>query len=131
MYKELIELAINAKENSYSPYSKFRVGSAVETEDGLFYSGCNIENAAFTPTVCAERVAIFKAVSEGKKIKRIAVSGDSRAYPCGVCRQVMREFNPEMEIIVVVDNENYERYLLKDFLPMSFGPEDLKEDKNV
>ncbi|NLM05772.1 MAG: cytidine deaminase [Tissierellia bacterium] len=131
MYKDIIKLAVDAKENSYSPYSKFRVGAAVETEEGLYYTGCNIENAAFTPTVCAERVAIFKAISEGKKIKRIAVSGDTKAYPCGVCRQVMREFNPEMEVIIVVDNENYEKYFLKDFLPLSFGPENLAEDIDV
>ncbi|RVU55323.1 cytidine deaminase [Anaerosphaera multitolerans] len=131
-YNELIELAIYARDNStYTPYSKFKVGAAVEMEDGSTYSGGNIEIASYSPTNCAERTAIFKAVSEGKrKIKRIAVVGDNDyTYPCGVCRQVIREFGENPEIIIANTTEDYRVYKLEDLLPHSFGPEDLKEVK--
>lgn len=126
--KELIREAIKAKENAYVPYSKFKVGAALLTEDGKIYSGCNIENAAYTPSVCAERTAIFKAVSEGaKEIKAIAiVAGSNMSYPCGVCRQVIREFGENAIIIVATSEEEYKEYTLNDLLPYSFGPEDLK-----
>lgn len=131
--KKLIQVAMEAKNKAYIPYSNFPVGAAVETEDGTVYSGCNIENAAYTPTICAERVAIFKAVSEGhKKIKQIAVvAGDEMGYPCGVCRQVMQEFAKEAEIIVAKNAEEFKTYSLNDLLPYGFGPEDLKEVENV
>lgn len=124
---ELIKQAILAKKNAYVPYSKFHVGAAVLTESGEIYTGCNIECASYTPTICAERVAIFKAISEGeKKIKAIAIAGDSSyTYPCGVCRQVIREFGKDA-IIIVANNENeYKEYTLNELLPYSFGPEDL------
>lgn len=126
--KELIREAIKAKENAYVPYSKFKVGAALLTEDGKIYSGCNIENAAYTPTICAERTAIFKAVSEGaKEIRAIAiVAGSNMSYPCGVCRQVIREFGENAIIIVATSEEEYKEYTLNDLLPYSFGPEDLK-----
>lgn len=126
--KELIREAIKAKENAYVPYSKFKVGAALLTEDGKIYSGCNIENAAYTPTICAERTAIFKAVSEGaKEIRAIAiVAGSNMSYPCGVCRQVIREFDENAIIIVATSEEEYKEYTLNDLLPYSFGPEDLK-----
>lgn len=135
--KELIEKAIKAREFSYAPYSKFKVGAALEGEDGEVYQGCNIENAAYTPCNCAERTALFKAVSEGKrKFKKIAVVGWSaqeekaKDYcpPCGVCRQVLREFvNPkEFQIVVAKNVEDYKVYTLEELLPESFGPENLK-----
>lgn len=129
MYREkLIREALKAKENAYAPYSKFKVGAALLTEDGEIYTGCNIENAAYSPTVCAERTAIFKAVSEGaRKIEAIAiVAGEDMAYPCGVCRQVIKEFGEEATIIVARSEEDYEESTLEDLLPHSFGPKDLE-----
>ena len=127
--ESLIEKALEAKKNAYVPYSNFQVGAAIEVEDGSIYSGCNIENASYTPSICAERTAIFKAISEGKKeIKKIAVVGDGdMTYPCGVCRQVIREFGKNAEIIVANSKEDYKVYTLEDLLPHSFGPEDLKQ----
>lgn len=132
---ELINLAIKAREASYSPYSHFAVGAALLTDTDEVFLGCNIENASYTPTICAERNAFFKAVSEGKrKFKKIAVVGgisgkplENFAYPCGVCRQVMREFcNPEtFEVLVAVSEDKYKKYFLKELLPEGFGPEDL------
>lgn len=129
--RDLIEKAMEAKEKAYVPYSNFHVGAAVETEDGSIYTGCNIENASYTPTVCAERTAIFKAVSEGgRKIKKIAIVGDSNmTYPCGVCRQVIREFGKDADIIIANSKDEYEVYTLEDLLPHSFGPEDLKQSE--
>ena len=100
--KRLIKKALEAQQNAYVPYSNFRVGAAVLTEDGNIYTGCNIEISSYSPTLCAERTAIFKAVSEGhKKIKAIAVVGILIfTYPCGVCRQVIREFGKDAMIIV-------------------------------
>ncbi len=136
--KELIKKALEAKENAYVPYSKFHVGAAIMTQDNSIYTGCNIEIASYSPTICAERTAIFKAVSEGhKKIKAIAIVGDGdMTYPCGVCRQVIREFGPKAKIIVANSINEYKEYILEDLLPHSFGPEDLgksdsRGDKNV
>lgn len=133
--KELIKEAILARENSYCPYSGFAVGAALLTKDGVVYRGCNIENSAYSSTNCAERTAIFKAVSEGvKDFTKIAIVGGPKgkplsdyAYPCGVCRQVMREFCNEetFEVIVAVSEEHYMKKLLKEMLPFSFGPENL------
>lgn len=125
--KELIKKALQAKKNAYVPYSSFKVGAAVLTEDGKIYTGCNIENAAYSPSVCAERTAIFKAVSEGaREIKSIAVvAGDDMSYPCGVCRQVIKEFGENAIIIVAKSEEDYEKYRLDDLLPHSFGAKDL------
>ncbi|MBR6702246.1 MAG: cytidine deaminase [Clostridia bacterium] len=131
--RELINLALKARKNSYSPYSGFRVGAALLTKSGKVYTGCNIENAAFGPTVCAERTAVFKAVSEGeRKFLKIAVAGgkdeipDSYAYPCGVCRQVLAEFcGADFEIISAVSPEDYVSRTLAGMLPDSFGPDNL------
>ena len=100
--KELIIKALEAKKMAHVPYSSFHVGAALITEDDKIYSGCNIETASYSPTICAERTAIFKAVSEGhKKIKAIAVVGDANpTFPCGVCRQVIREFGRDAKIII-------------------------------
>jgi cytidine deaminase len=136
--KELIKKAIEAKENSYSPYSKFSVGAALITEDEKVFTGCNIEISSYSPTLCAERTAIFKAVSEGSlKIKKIAVVGDAKpTFPCGVCRQVIREFGKDAEIIIASSEDEYTLYTIDELLPHSFGPEDLKtnekeDEKNV
>lgn len=128
--KELCSFAIKAMENSYSPYSKFHVGAALLCKNGKVYTGCNIENAAYGPTICAERTAFFKAVSEGERnFVSIAVAGGkdgkiSGAFPpCGVCRQVMAEFCDEDFIIMVVTAEGeYKAYTLKELLPEAFGP---------
>lgn len=133
--KTLIKEALLAREFSYSPYSNFAVGAALLSKDGRIFRGCNIENASYTPTNCAERTAFFKAISEGiKEFSAIAIVGgnskepvSSYAYPCGVCRQVMREFcDPESFVILVaIDENNYTKHTLAELLPNSFGPEDL------
>lgn len=129
--KDLCKAAIKALENSYSPYSNCRVGAALLCENGRVYIGCNIENAAFSPTICAERTAFAKAVSEGeRKFSAIAVAGIKNGVltafsPCGVCRQVMAEFcKKNFKILVVTSNESFEEYTLEQLLPSSF---DLKE----
>lgn len=132
--QELIRLAIEAREKSYSPYSGFQVGAALLTGDEDVYTGCNIENASYTPTICAERTAIFKAVSNGvNDYKKIAIVGSPKgelvqyAFPCGVCRQVMMEFvNPdEFEVLVAKSETEYKKYKLSELLPEGFGPENL------
>ena len=131
---KLIKAAIHGQERSYSPYSGYRVGAAVMTADGRIYEGCNIENAAFTPGDCAERTAIYKAVSEGNRdLKAIAIVGGAKgkepdmAFPCGVCRQIMREFVDPKEFLVIVarSEDDYEKYTLEELLPNSFGPSNL------
>lgn len=129
--KDLCKAAIKALENSYSPYSNCRVGAALLCENGRVYIGCNIENAAFSPTICAERTAFAKAISEGeRKFSAIAVAGIKNGAltafsPCGVCRQVMAEFcKKNFKILVVTSNESFEEYTLEQLLPSSF---DLKE----
>lgn len=133
--KELIRKAIEAMGAAYTPYSGFRVGAALLTEDGKVYQGCNIENAAYTPTVCAERTAFFKAVSEGERhFSAIAIVGGKDGIlkdftaPCGVCRQVMREFcQPDVfRIILAKDEELWKEYRLCELLPEGFGPENLQ-----
>lgn len=128
--KLLAKEAIAAKEFAYVPYSNFRVGAALLTKDGQIYRGCNIENAAYTPTNCAERTAFFKAVSEGHhEFSAIAITGDADdyLYPCGVCRQVMAEFcNPDTFKIILVNNEDdWAEFTLKELLPGGFTKEDL------
>ena len=122
--KELIKLAASAKKHSYSPYSKFKVGAALLCKDGTVYTGCNIENAAYGPSNCAERTAIFKAVSEGNTdFEKIAIVTDSPKpeYPCGVCRQVMNEFAPNLEIVVANEKGEYKITNLKKLLPHAFN----------
>lgn len=126
--KKLIEKALQAREFSYAPYSKFRVGAALETAKGEIITGCNIENGAYTPTNCAERTAIFKAVSEGKRdFVRIAIVGGKEdemvaPAPCGVCLQVMMEFcDPKtFEIVMAKSVTDYEVYTLSELLPKGF-----------
>ncbi|MEG0307440.1 MAG: cytidine deaminase [Clostridium sp.] len=127
--RDLVKAAINARANSYSPYSKFKVGAAIEMEDGTVFTGCNIENASYGATNCAERTAIFKAVSEGHKImKKIAVVGDMSTYtaPCGICRQVIAEFaDKNIEIILIKNEDEYQVKTLEEILPGAFTKEDL------
>lgn len=134
--RQLIREALAAREHSYSPYSKYRVGAALLAEDGRIFRGCNIENAAYTPTNCAERTAVFKAVSEGcRAFSAIAVVGGKEerptgeyAYPCGVCRQVLREFAEPSAFVVICarSEEDYREFTLDELLPESFGPAQLK-----
>lgn len=129
-YGELVTQALAAQKKSYAPYSHFSVGAALLTREGEVFCGCNIENAAYTPSNCAERTAFFKAVSEGRRdFAAIAIVGgkDALCPPCGVCRQVMMEFcNPkEFEVILGISREEYRVYLLEELLPMGFGPENL------
>ena len=131
----LIAAALEARKMSYTPYSHYRVGAALLAENGLIFTGCNIENAAYTPTNCAERTAFFKAVSEGiRDFSAIAVVGSPEgdvlsqyAYPCGVCRQVMMEFcSPsDFQIIVAKSESDYRIMTLQELLPEGFGPENL------
>ena len=132
--KELIRFAYEAQSRSYSPYSGFSTVAALEADNGRIFLGCNIENAAYSPTNCAERTAFFKAVSEGvRSFSRIAIVGNypgregDYCAPCGVCRQVMAEFcNPEtFQVILARSPEEYRVYLLKDLLPVNFGPSNL------
>ncbi len=127
--KTLIKLAMEARENSYCPYSGFAVGAALQTKEGKIYQGCNIENAAFTPTNCAERTAFFKAVSEGEQeFCRIAIVGGKKdgalkpTSPCGVCLQVMQEFcdSDVFEVILATAEEKYEILKLRQLLPYGF-----------
>lgn len=136
MYKELIEAALEARENAYVPYSNFKVGSAVLMEDGSIFSGCNIENASYGATNCAERTAIFNAVSHGHtKIKALAVVGDphSFTFPCGICRQVMVEFaeNKNIPIIIIKNKDEYMVETMEDVLPGAFTKIDLDAVKDV
>lgn len=135
--KKLIELAYEARERAYTPYSGFQVGAALLTKNGKVYFGCNIENAAYTPTNCAERTAFFKAVSEGEReFAAIAVVGGpagtregAMCAPCGVCRQVMREFcDPKEFRVIIEDGKGGSLNLaLEEILPFSFGPENLEK----
>lgn len=127
-YQELMQMAIDARKYSYNPYSGFAVGAALLCKDGTVYTGCNIENASYSPTNCAERTAFFKAVSEGKReFQAIAIAGGREndlvvCYPCGVCRQVMAEFCDMKEFKVICGDsiEKIEIYHLEELLPKSF-----------
>ncbi len=119
--KKLIKKAREALINSYSPYSRLKVGAALLTQDGKIFTGVNIENASFSLTICAERVAVFKAVSEGyRDFKAIAITSDrGKIMPCGACRQVLAEFSPQIQVIVGDENE-IEIYSLTSLLPEGF-----------
>lgn len=128
-YKELIKEALKYRENAYVPYSAFKVGAAVLMDDGKIYGGCNVENASYGATNCAERTAIFRAVAEGNKnLKAIAIVGDMSTHtaPCGICRQVISEFaNKDTDIILIKNEEDYKVKKLEDILPGAFTKEDL------
>lgn len=124
----LLEKAKDASTRSYSPYSHAKVGAAIVTEDGTIFQGCNVENSSFGGTVCAERVAIFKAVSEGhKKIKKVYVYTKPGWPPCGMCLQVMAEFSdPDLEVTICNEAGTEKKMTLKDLLPKAFTPDYLK-----
>ena len=130
-YRELISTALKFREKAYVPYSNFKVGAAVLTENGNIYGGCNIENASYGATNCAERTAIFKAVSEGyKSVKAIAIVGDLSAYtyPCGICRQVMAEFaDASIPVILIKNEDDYIVKTLEEILPGAFTKRDLNK----
>lgn len=121
----LVEKASTVLENAYAPYSNFRVGAALLTTDGDIYTGCNVENAAYGSTICAERTAIFKAVSEGEKefstISIVLENNEGIGSPCGACRQVMNEFNAEMKVIMANTDGDYKVSNVEKLLPDSFG----------
>jgi len=130
---KLIERAIDAKGRAYAPYSGFKVGAALLAEEGEIFTGCNIENAAYSPTNCAERTAFFTAISFGiTKFKAIAIVGGmgdeltENCFPCGVCRQVMMEFcAPNFTIIIAQSPEKFTTHTLEEILPYGFGPSNL------
>lgn len=127
--ENLVESAINARERAYAPFSNFRVGAAVETDEGDVYIGCNVESASYGLTVCAERVAIWKAVSEGKKnFKRIAVVADTEELtpPCGVCRQIIWEFCGDVPVTFANLKGKTETVQMKELLPRAFDMKFLK-----
>lgn len=126
---KLRTLAKDASQNAYSPYSQAKVGCALITEDGSVYTGCNVENASYGGTICAERVAILKAVSEKKmKLKKIYVFTKEGWPPCGLCRQVMSEFAaPDLEVVMGDENGKEICMKFKDLMPLSFTPDHLKK----
>ena len=138
--QELVELAFTMLERSYVPYSHFPVGAALECADGTVFTGCNVENAAFTPTSCAERTALFKAVSEGvTRFTDIAVVGSRRGEvnkqitsPCGVCRQALFEFGgPELNVIMAKTPDDFIERSMEELLPFGFGPSNVAGNKAV
>lgn len=121
--KKLYRIANDVKENAYAPYSGFRVGAALLTRSGKVYTGVNVENASYGATLCAERGAVAKAVSEGEREFRVlaVASSAGEAMPCGICRQVLMEFEPELRVITGKDEEHLESYSLQELLPGAFS----------
>lgn len=125
-YTQLIDLALQAREHAYAPYSRFKVGAALLAASGRIYTGCNIENVAFSPSVCAERTAIFKAVSEGERaFVAIAIVTQNGIPPCGVCRQVMMEFAPNITLVIANLEGGYYVTTLGELFPNAFMPSQL------
>lgn len=133
--QELIRAAFAAREKAYAPYSRFKVGAALEAKDGRVFTGCNIESATYTPTCCAERTALVKAVSEGvREFSRIAIVGAAEGKvntlvtsPCGVCRQFLYEFGgDELQVILAKSEDDYLEMTLGELLPIGFGPANLE-----
>ena len=126
--QELVEQAFTMLEKAYIPYSHFPVGAALEGTDGVVYTGCNVENAAYGSCICAERTALVKAVSEGcRSFHRLAVvgTGDDYCWPCGSCRQMLYEFAPDLEILAARGDHQFVKYSLRELFPHGFGPEAL------
>ena len=127
-YQELIRKAEEVKQNAYAPYSNFRVGAALLTKSGKVYTGCNVESASYSPTICAESSAIVKAVSEGEQdFVAVAVTSDSEDYtsPCGVCRQRIFEFGSDIDVIMANKNGDYKVYKISELLPEGFNRDSL------
>jgi len=127
--EQLVQMAIDAADCAYVPYSKFRVGAALECSDGTVFTGCNVENASYGATICAERTAMVKAVSEGHKdfVRLAVVCADSEDFgtPCGICRQFMVEFNYDLELLIGKANGEYKVVPLRRLLPEAFTPDSL------
>ena len=122
----LLELAAKARENAYVPYSHFAVGAALRSEDGSIYTGCNVENASYGLTICAERNAVVHAVAEGaRRFDAVAVVTENGVTPCGACRQVLAEFGPEMTVVTADAAGNRRSYAMRDLLPAAFTPDQL------
>lgn len=131
--KRLIQYSHEAKQRAYCPYSKFRVGAAVLTNDNIVYTGCNVENACYNLGICAERTAMSKAVTEGhQSFKAIAVASDMAEdiiTPCGACRQFMREFGTSWDVYMTKPDGTFQKMTVNELLPLSFGPDDLSKEK--
>lgn len=132
--QELVQSALTAREQAYAPYSNYQVGAALLTEDGKIFTGCNIENASYGATNCAERTAFFKAISVGeRRFTALAIAGglenkpvSSYAFPCGICRQVMQEFcSPDFRVFIVKKYNDFQVYTLEQLLPFGFGGENI------
>ncbi|MGB2402082.1 MAG: cytidine deaminase [Akkermansiaceae bacterium] len=125
--EELAKQAASARELAYAPYSKFKVGAAILDSNGNVYTGCNVENASYGMSMCAERVALYKAISEGRKsIQSIAISLSGAGSPCGACRQALHEFNPSMRVHLADESGSiFHETTLNKLLPHAFGPENL------
>ncbi len=130
-YEQLKDAAGAMMERAYVPYSRFPVGAALECEDGAVFTGCNVENAVYPAGICAERNAVFHAVSQGKtRFSRIVIASQGKDFcvPCGICRQAMAEFSPDMEVVCLNSAGDEERFFLRDLLPHGFGPKNLEKD---
>ena len=129
--QELVQRAMDMWERAYAPYSKFPVGAALLCEDGTVFTGCNVESAAYGCTICAERTALVKAVSQGRRTGWTAIAvagrGEDYCWPCGSCRQMLYEFAPDLRVIAAREDGAYQVVPLSQLLPMAFGPEQLKE----
>lgn len=131
-YRELMKKAEEAKEKAYAPYSGFRVGAALMTREGKIYTGCNIENATYGATICAERAAIACAVANGQReFETIAIDSDAEeaTFPCGICRQVIAEFGQNIKVVVGKVDGDIQVYEIKDLFPHAFTAEDMEDDK--
>jgi cytidine deaminase len=125
-HEDLIAKAMEAREKAHAPYSHFAVGAALLAKSGRVYTGCNVENASYGLSICAERVAVFKAVSEGERdFEAIAVVTDKGVTPCGACRQVLMEFGEDIQVIVADETGGYRVFTLQELLPEAFNSEDL------
>lgn len=131
--KEMVEAAREARLNAYSPYSGFRVGACLKAASGKIYCGCNVESVSYTPTCCAERTALFSAVAAGERdfsVIAVACDGKKPAWPCGVCRQALIEFSPDMAVIVTAETGGWEKVKLSELLPHAYTEFDDTEEKD-
>ena len=128
----LIELATKARKQAYAPYSNYAVGAALRGKSGRIYTGCNVENAVYSLTICAERTALFKAVSDGEReFDALAVVTANGGSPCGSCRQVLAEFGPDLRVLIAVPGKLVAVQTITDLLPRAFGPRDLSDSTEI